>query len=39
MRSWRAATDETLLANAMSDRGAFAVFYERDVLGSRPRCC
>lgn len=36
MRSWRAATDETLLASAVSDRGAFAVFYERherDVIG------
>jgi RNA polymerase sigma factor (sigma-70 family) len=36
MRSWRAATDETLLAHAVRDRAAFAVFYERherDVLG------
>jgi RNA polymerase sigma factor (sigma-70 family) len=36
MRSWHAATDETLLASAGRDRAAFAVFYERherDVLG------
>jgi RNA polymerase sigma factor (sigma-70 family) len=36
MRSWNAAPDETLLASAVRDRGAFAVFYERherDVLG------
>jgi RNA polymerase sigma-70 factor (ECF subfamily) len=36
MRSWSGATDETLLASAVRDRAAFAVFYERherDVLG------
>jgi DNA-directed RNA polymerase specialized sigma24 family protein len=36
MRSWSAATDETLLTSAVRDRAAFATFYERherDVLG------
>ena len=36
MRSWRAATDETLLAHAVRDRAAFAVFYERhERVGAR----